>query len=312
MQLVAVHEPDARRSSVAGEDPCDGRPGADLRPERFGRSADGLRHCAHPALREPPVDDRAFSADAADRVVEQHVGRSGLVRSRPLSDQSVDHHDRLHLLGLEPAVEQVGDAHREQPRDVRDTATAQATHLPCGLRLREQIAERQRTQVGWDAVQQWSDHVGHAVEPGLPGGKRVGVLRGELGHRRMRSLWVVAEDRDRATVGERLVVRTERRHAVSVIAEAEVVDDERGHQRHDVRVCRDADVGVIGERVARVHRPADLVACFEHDHARAGLREVRGGDEAVVPAANDDHVIRIRQRHVTMPIWRMIRPGRPG
>ena len=173
---------------------------------------------------------------------------------------------------------------------------AQAAHPPRGPRLLKQVAEREGSEVRWDLVQQWTHHVGDAMEPRLPLGKRVGILRRELRHRRMRPSRVITEDRDRAPVGERLVVRTERGHPVPVIAQTEVVDDEGGHQRHDIGVRRHADVRVIGERVAGVDRPTHLVPGLQDDHARASLREVCGGDEAVVAPSDHDRNVCMRNR----------------
>ena len=144
---------------------------------------------AHATLGETPVHGVALPAsDAADRVVQQHVGGARFVGARPLPDQAVDHHDRLHLLGLEPSVEQLGEAHREQPRGVGDPAGAELPHRPRGLRLRQQVAEVIDPTLRRDLVQQRPDHLGDAVHPRLVGGQRLGVLGGEL-RDRTRTSW---------------------------------------------------------------------------------------------------------------------------
>jgi hypothetical protein len=71
---------------------------------------------------------------------------------------------------------------------------------------------------------------------------------------------IVRVDGDRPTVRERLEVRAERGDVVAELLELELADDRRRHQRHHVGVGRDVDIGVIGERCARVCGAAGLVA----------------------------------------------------
>ena len=61
-------------------------------------------------------------ADVADGVVGHHIGGARLVRSGPGADHTIDRQRPLHLRGLEPVVEQVGDAHGHQPGHVGDRA----------------------------------------------------------------------------------------------------------------------------------------------------------------------------------------------
>jgi hypothetical protein len=46
----------------------------------------------------------------------------------------------LHLRRLEELVEQVGDAHREQSRDVTCAANVEPAQPPCETRLFEEVA----------------------------------------------------------------------------------------------------------------------------------------------------------------------------
>ena len=41
-------------------------------------------------------------------------------------------------------------------------------------------------------------------------------------------------------------------------------------------------------------RAADLVAALEHEGLESGFGEVKRGDQAIVPAANNDDVARVR------------------
>ena len=292
-ELFAGRERDTDGASVVDEDPFHAGVRPDLAAERDGRGPDRIGNRPHPALRVSPVDGVAGASDAPDRMVQQDVGAPGLVGARPLPDQPVDHHDRLHLVRFEPAIEQLRETHREQPGRVGDASRAQPPHRPQRPRLREQIAERHRPDVRRDLVQQRAHDLRDAVDPRLVVGKRLGIVRRELRDRSVGPRWVVAVDRDRPPVGERLVVRTERRDPIPMRLQTELLDDEPGHQRHHVRIGGDLDLRVVGERRARVDRPADLVPRLEDDRPCAGLGEVRARHQAVVPAADHDRVIRI-------------------
>ena len=74
----------------------------------------------------------------------------------------------------------------------------------------------------------------------------------------------------------------------AVPREVEVADDLRPQQAHDVREHREREAG---EDLLAHRRPADPLAALEDDDALAGTREVRGRDEAVVAAADDDRVV---------------------
>ena len=47
--------------------------------------------------------------------------------------------------------------------------------------------------------------------------------------------------------------------------------------------------------------PADLGAAFEHQRFESGFGEIEGGDQAVVSAADDDNVARVRPSAYAAP-----------
>ena len=109
-------------------------------------------------------------------------------------------------------------------------------------------------------------------------------VRGELARRALAR----GPRHDLATVRlRREQVRLVRHHLEPVRAQAELVDDPRPQQRQRVRAGRRADAGpqLLGHAAA-----ADDVAPFEDLHVEPGAREVRRGDEAVVPGADDQRV----------------------
>ena len=75
--------------------------------------------------------------------------------------------------------------------------------------------------------------------------------------------------------------------------EVEVLDELLGHQRHQVGVPRQPGV-VAGERLGGDRGATDVAEPLEDQDREAGPRQVRGGDEAVVPAAGDHDVVLVR------------------
>ena len=119
-------------------------------PKERGAARDGRGHGAHATDRVAPGPHRAAHAavaDVADRVVQHDVRRAGLARTCPGADDAVDRHHPLHLGRLEPVVEQVGDAHREQPGRVTDLAHVEPTHAPGELELVLEVAGALRTDL---------------------------------------------------------------------------------------------------------------------------------------------------------------------
>src|SRR5207253_10856636 len=88
-KLLAALQGNAHRAPGAEDDLCDASLRSDLRAERLGRASDRVRDGAHPALLEPPAAQMPV-ADVPDRVMEHDVGRPGLVRPGPRSDDAVD------------------------------------------------------------------------------------------------------------------------------------------------------------------------------------------------------------------------------
>ena len=81
--------------------------------------------------------------------------------------------------------------------------------------------------------------------------------------------------------------------------QVEVADDLGTEQAHDVGEDRELEAreDLLGDR-----RAADQVAALEHEHRSPGAREVRRGDEPVVPAADDDRVVPVRAGSGALPL----------
>ena len=80
----------------------------------------------------------------------------------------------------------------------------------------------------------------------------------------------------------------ERQNLEAVARQIQFADDLRAKQRHDVRTDREPEAGkhLFGDGGA-----AEDVPALDHQHLAPGSRQVRGGRQPVVPAADDDRVI---------------------
>ena len=143
------------------------------------------------------------------------------------------------------------------------------------------------------AVQQRVHQVRDAADPLVERPDRLGVLLRVRAVRVVRAL-VVALD-ERAPVGVRRVPEPERVHLVAVVLQSQVVDDVRRHQADRVAERHHLELGRLGPRAVGRRRAAGLVPLLEHDDLLAVLRQVRGGHQAVVPAADHDRVVRVRR-----------------
>ena len=77
----------------------------------------------------------------------------------------------------------------------------------------------------------------------------------------------------------------------AVLRQVEVADDLRPEQADDVARDREAEArdDLLGDR-----RAAEHVAPLEDERLEAGPRQVGGGDEPVVPSADDHRVVALR------------------
>src|SRR5262245_65343702 len=95
----------------------------------------------------------------------------------------------------------------------------------------------------------------------------------------------VGPAREVIAVVERCHRALERQDLKSMSREVQFANDLRTQETHDVREDRELESGIdlLGDRGA-----ADQRTPLEDERLLAGLREIRGSDEAVVAAADDD------------------------
>ena len=138
-----------RALSVAHVDASDARVRADRGTERLRRAAQRAGDTAHPAAWKAPRTELAV-ADVADLVVRHHVRGARRTRPGPRADDAAHREDPAHLRRLEPVVEQIGDAAREQAGDIRDAGNAQPAQLPCEPALVHDVARTPRSEARRD------------------------------------------------------------------------------------------------------------------------------------------------------------------
>jgi hypothetical protein len=226
-------------------------------------------------------------------VVQRDEAGAGAPWAGPRADHAGDAEQPAHRVGLEALLDEIGDARGEQAGQVERRAYVHLAQLGEERGLLGQRLGALGPELGRDLVQQRADERAEPGEPFLPPLVRVGVVRGELADLGAARRRVVGE-REVAAVGARREVRALWIDVVAVLGQAQVAHHRLGEQAHDVRQAGDREIGaegLFGDRGA-----ADGVPAFQHEHAAAGAGKVTGGDEAVVAAADDDHVVSVRHR----------------
>ena len=255
-----------------------GRAAAAARPGRrwrtpAGRRSSGRRRCHLGAL---AVGAHADDVDAGDELGAPLLGRRGELRRH-----------RAHATdGDVPVAGAAAD-------DVVQEATVGEQVVGVGERADQGVGQHDAAQrvVGEVLLDRLTDRPLDEHPPCIVADEAAEVAGAaqRLGQRREHPLGHRRESPRRAPprtgVDERDVPASQRD------VEAELVDDLRRQQADEVRVLRQQGV-VGGEHASRAGRPADHRVAFEHEHRPSGLGEVRRTRQPVVPATDDDGVVR--------------------
>ena len=298
------HRPAAR----VDRDPVDLGVGSDLGARGLGGPSHRRRDPTHTALRPSPC--AGVTVHLADPVMHQDVGRARRHRPAPRADDRLGRERALDPFVLEPLVEEVRRAHREQPYGLVEIATAPLAEAPGrGRPLREIAQVHVRRHDEQQVLQQPRDTIEVAVELHVRG--RVSLAeptdRGGVA-------LDVAPQRERRPVRERHeVVGRDDRDLVPEPLQVELAHDPGGHQGHDVGRARDP---VARPRLLRRRGAPDDAALLQDEHIQAGLRKVRCAREAVVASPDDDDVA-FEHAHGSGRVpgprcaaqWRTSRPG---
>ena len=250
-----------------------------------------LGHAAGAALRQAPRSERAV--DLAHVVMEQHVGGAGRSDAEKRADDARGRHRRLQDVGLEPLVEQVGGAHREQLHLVVP-ASSRAGRWKRLARLPSVRTSSRRRENGSGGV---IARIGLANRPISSMALPVFVVASASSARVARDfaegVRVVVHAPQRVAVRHRREGAVERQDLEAVGRQVQLADDFGTKQRDDVGADGEVEAGddLLGHG-----RAADEVAAFEDEHTAAGLGEVGRGRQAVVARADHDGIVGRRQQ----------------
>ena len=132
----------------------------------------------------------ALAVHLAEHVMQQHVRRPGRVGTREVADDRVEAERRLDRRRLEPAVEHVARALREEVEHVAPLREVERrTKAACATFHASSIAPRSRARrrdVRRRREQQLAQHVGDAVEHRVVRGQPLGVARANARDLRLR------------------------------------------------------------------------------------------------------------------------------
>ena len=136
----AVGKRDAAGNAIANEHLGDGRAGSDLGTAALSGTGQRLGQNAHASFDKSP--EPPLPRGAAHAVVEQQVTRARAERAGPATDHAVGRQRHLELLRLEPSVEELAGARREQRYQTFELGPAQLQQPPCAPGEGSPIAER--------------------------------------------------------------------------------------------------------------------------------------------------------------------------
>ncbi len=267
-------------AAALDDDAPHGPVGDDLGAGGLRGRREGRAHAAHTAV--DPSPRAGLPVDLADPVVHEHVRGAGAHRPGPRADHRLGREGSLHAFVLEPLVEQVGGADREEPHELGDVPARPASEPS---REREPSGKVAQAQVRRDDEEHLLQQRCDPREIPIELDEGVGVApREPRDVRRVPSK--VAPERQRAAVGEgREVVGRDERDPVAEPLELQLPDDPGFHEADDVRGRGDP---VAGPRFLGGGGPAQDVAPLQHEDVDPRAGEVRGAREAVVTAADHD------------------------
>jgi hypothetical protein len=234
----------------------------------------------------------------AHQVVEEDVGGARRPRPREGTDRAIVGEDRLEVIRLEVAVQEVADALRHEV-DEPEELVAEFPELPEEPDHLLDVGRPPGCGVRRGLPQELAHELGRVVEEGLEHRVGLGVLPGELGDLGAGLLRVVpVHEVPSVGKGHEEVIR--RQDLEAELPQLELADDLGLEQAHDVGCGGNAVAGpdLLGHAGAAQH-----AAALEDDRPEPGPGEVGGADEPVVPRADDDRVVALGH-------WSL--PGPPG
>jgi hypothetical protein len=270
------------------------RTGSNFRAKGGRRAGQRLGEGAHAALHIAGA--APHPRGAAEQVMGHHIGGARRARTGVGPERGGVAEDRLHLVGFEAAVQDIRHAAVDEfPKEFRSACR----HEPSG-----QVPGR-RHRIG---IQQRLDKVAYGIAVRHVAGQGIGVAGGEFRELGARPVAVLPQG-EMPSVGEREHGnRVGHQQRIAMRRQIQIPDDFRPQIAQLRRAGRDPETrrarDLLRHAGAAHHR-----AAFQHQHAATGPRQIGGGDQAVMAAA-DDHGIVIR--HILLPVIARPQSGTTG
>jgi hypothetical protein len=284
-KFFAVLKGNAASAAILDEDFSYGSFGADFDSCFAGSVGDGVRNCSRAAAAEAPGAECAV--DFAHVVMEEDIGGPGRANPKKGADDSGSRHGGFEDVGFEPLVEEIGGAHgHELDESVTLVGGEFAETLEEEVELLE-IFRIERGGVGRNHREHGLHEAAHGrhhlrefvVGFGVEAGMTANVADG---------FRVVVHAPEIIPAGHGGEGAVERQDFQAVAGKVKFANDFRAEKRDDVRTFgkKKAGENLFGDGGA-----AKDVAAFEDDDLLPCFGKVRGVDQAVVAAADDDNVV---------------------
>jgi len=278
-------ENDACGAAILCENFADGRFGADFNAGFASSISNGVGDRARSAAAEAPRTKRAV--DFAHVVVKENVGSARRTNAEERADDAGGGHGGLEHIGFEPLVEKIGGAHgHELDEGVALVGRKFAETLEEEVQLLE-ILRIERGGIGGNHGEHGLHEAAHGrhhlrefvVGFGVKAGVAADIADG---------FGVVVHAPEVVAAGHGREGSVERENFQAVAREIEFTDDFGAKERDDVRAFGKKKAGddFFGDGGA-----AENVAAFENDDLLPCFGEIRGVDQAIVAAADDDYVV---------------------
>ena len=218
-------------------------------------------------------------------MVQEHIGRAGLVRIREVADHAFETEHTLERFAFEPGIEVIADGAHHQLPQYHLVLAAQAPQGIAALEQRQRIAPA-AAEIGRCFHGKGPQRPGHGTDLVLEGLKALCVSAGEARYRGPRLL---------AVPGQLQVVAVENTERArgplhdleAMLFQRQVSDHLRVQQTDGVGVDRVAKAGV---ELLCYRRATNPVPGLEDSNLEAGSRQVASADQAVMARPNDDDI----------------------
>ena len=244
-----------------------------------------------PPLHEAP--GRPVLVDEAVLVQQREGGARRRRAAQRVADR-VPAERRLDLVRLEALAEVLA---RRGRREIERLLQHPAVGERAATRAGEagDVAHGADARVGRRLVQQRHDRAADGLHLRLEERQGLGVGAREVGD--VVPVRSVVADHEPRAVGEDVERRPGRRHRQPARVESHVLAHRGSQHAQHVGAGRGA---VAGRELLGHAGAADDRAALEHERAQARRRQVVGGDQAVVAAADHDHVLRGVRAHESL------------